>query len=289
MRQQWRIAGRIAGRLVDLALLLYPASFRAEFGEQIRATFRDLCADAWRRRRAWGLLLLIAPTLLDLFCSALDERVRQVERIMSKTTLTTYAAPLTIFAGLLGLLSSLGEFVLLTGLATSDSLWDAFWLLLIFLSLVPLLIAQLATLVRYSPAAGIAGKVGLSLALAAPAGILLLLLAAIFLTALAPALDQGSWARWVEAAFFLSLGFGYLLFGIDSLRRKLLPRWNGLPLLVAAATLFRFAPTLFDLPNYHPLQLTSYFLHLAFTGACLILLGYAMLDPRRNAQLHLPA
>jgi hypothetical protein len=43
------------------------------------------------------------------------------------------------------------------------------------------------------------------------------------------------------AASIVSILIGHVLFGIDALRYKLLPRWNLLPLLLGSTVVFSFA------------------------------------------------
>ena len=87
----------ISERLYSALLNLYPPTFRAMHGQQMRLTFRDACRDAYRRRGLLSLLALWLPTLLDLFKSALEERARQGELTMSKERLMTLSGKLATF------------------------------------------------------------------------------------------------------------------------------------------------------------------------------------------------
>jgi hypothetical protein len=153
-----------------------------------------------------------------------------------------------------------------------------------FLSFIPLLFALIGTRLRFHPAAGVPGRLGLALSVAGCAGMIVFVLASILLGVVAPEVEQVSWPDYVMAVCLLSLTIGYMLFGIDALRYRLLPRWNLLPLLVGLPVVFRLAPNWFGVPNYHPLQLTAYFLYYAITGACWVLLGIALIDPRPEPQ-----
>lgn len=271
-------------RLYGALLYLYPKQFRASYGQQMRLTFRDACQAAYRRNGASGLLGLWLPTLLDLFKSALEERAQQGEITMSKARLITLAGPLTILVGSMWVVASIGEFVLLTGLGSADTFWDIFWLFPILFSFVPLLFALIGTRLRYKEAAGGVGRLGLILSVAGCAGMIIFALASMLLGLVTPEVEQGSWANYVIAACLLSLMIGYMLFGVDALRYRLLPRWNLLPLLAGSTIVLRFAPDWFGVPNYHPLQFGVSFLHFAITGACWVLLGIVMMDQRRQSQ-----
>jgi hypothetical protein len=274
----------ISERLYRVLLYLYPKEFRAAYGQQMRMTFRDACLAEYHEKGVGGLLALWLPTLLDLFKTALEERARQGEIVMSKAGLIALAGPLTVLVGAMWLVASIGELVILLKPANSDTFWDVFWLIPVFLSLVPMLFAQIGTRLRFHQTADVPGRLGLVLSVAGCAGMIGFVLASIMIGVLAPEVEQVTWPDYVMAVCLLSLTIGYTLFGADALRYSLLPRWNVLPLLVGAAVLFRFGPDLFGLRNYHPLQLTAYFLHLSITGACWVLLGIAMMDKRRESK-----
>jgi hypothetical protein len=189
------------------------------------------------------------------------------------------AGPLTLLVGLLWMLSSVGEFVLMARLGSPDSFWDAFWLVPILLGLIPQLLALTGTWLRFRDA-GALSRLGLGLAVAGCAGLIAFLLAGLALSSIAPQLGH-EWARLIEGATMLSVMLGYGLFGIDAVRLKLLPRWNAAPLLAAAAVVFRLLPDALNLPNYDPAQLGMYFLNLSLTGLSWVLLGLAMLEPIR--------
>jgi hypothetical protein len=69
--------------LYKMLLNLYPKMFRAAYGQQMCLTFRDACRVAYKQGGAGGLLALWLPTLFDLLKSALEERARQGEIMMS--------------------------------------------------------------------------------------------------------------------------------------------------------------------------------------------------------------
>lgn len=203
---------------------------------------------------------------------------------MSKARAMSLVGPLTVLAGLMWVLASTGELVILIEPASADTFWDLFWFYPSFLSLIPLLFALIGARQRFQPSAGVPGRLGLALSIAGCAGMIGTVLASLLLGLLAPESEQFPWFDYLMAACLLGLMLGHFLFGVDALRYRLLPRWNLLPLLLSIAVVFRFAPQWLGLRNYHPLQLGAYFLHLAITGACWVLIGLALMDRGREPQ-----
>lgn len=280
MRGKFLISERLYGAL----LYLYPKQFRAAYGQQMRLTFRDACRVAYHRNGTGGLLVLWLPTLLDLFKSALEERARQGEITMSKARLIALAGPLTILMGSMWMVASIGEMVILVEPASADTFWDIFWFIPVSLSYIPMLFALIGTRLRFHQAAGVPGRLGLVLSVAGCAGMIVSALALMLLGVMAPEVEQGLWATYVLAVWLVSLKIGYMLFGVDALRYRLLPRWNLLPLLAGSTVVFSLAPNWFGVPSYHPLQLAASFLQFAITGACWVLLGIVLMDHRREPQ-----
>jgi hypothetical protein len=273
----------ISERLYRALLYLYPKKFRATYGQQMRLTFRDACRGAYHRNGASGLLAIWPPTLLDLFKSALEERVRQGEITMSKARLIALAGPLTIVVGTLWLVTSIGDFAFQTGLVSDEALLG-FIIFPFFLSFVPLLFALIGTRLRFHPTAGVLGRLGMALSVAGCAGVIVSVLVSIMIGGVAPEVAQSLWVNYVAVVCFLSIRIGYILFGVDALRYKLLPRWNLLPLLVGSTVVLSLPLDWFGVPAFLPSQWATPFLHFALTGACWVLLGIALLDQRREPQ-----
>lgn len=277
----------VSERLYAALLYLYPEKFRAAYGQQMRLTFRDACQSAFSRNGASGLVALWLPTLLDLFKSALEERARQGEIAMSKERLITLAGLLTIFVGLLWVLASIGEFVLLVGLGSPDSFWDIFWFFPVLLSFILMIPAFIGTRLRYIQSVSSLGRLGLALNVAGCLGMCIFLLVGFILGAFG--IEQETWPNYVIAVCFLTPMIGHILFGIDALRHKLLPRWNVMPLLVGLPSILLILPDLLidrSTPHQFELTLITTFLRFALTGTCWVLLGIALMDPR---QRHEPA
>ena len=277
-----------SARLYAALLYLYPKKFRADYSQQMRLTFRDACRVAYRRNDMVGLLALWLPTLLDLLKSALEERARQGEIIMPKERLSALAGPLTLLVGAVWLVPYIGDLVLRTGPARPERIWDMFlaiWSLAFFVSFVPLLLALIGTRLRFHPPAGTLGRLGLTLSVAGCAGLIGSILANLLLSGVAQQNGQPTWVNYAAVVGLLSLMIGYILFGIDALRYKLLPRWNLLPLLLGSTNVaFSLLLDWFGVPALLPLPGVTPFLHSAITGTCWVLMGIALIDSRREPQ-----
>jgi hypothetical protein len=273
----------LSERLYGALLYLYPKKFRAAYGQQMRLTFRDACQVAYHRNGAGSLLALWLPTLLDLFKSALEERARQGEITMSKARLIALAGPLTIVVGALWVVSSIGDFAFQTGLF-GDEAFVGFLAIPFFLSFVPMLLALIGTRLRFHQSGGVLGRLGLALSVAGCAGVIVSVLAHLLLSGVAPEVEQRTRVNYAAVVCLLSVRIGYILFGVDALRYRLLPRWNLLPLLLGSTVVLSLPFDWFGVPAFLPSQLASPFLHFASTGACWVLLGIAMMDQRREPQ-----
>ena len=271
--------------LYKMLLNLYPKMFRAAYGQQMCLTFRDACRVAYKQGGAGGLLALWLPTLFDLLKSALEERARQGEIMMSKERLMTLAGPLTIIVGMLWVLASMGEFVLLVGLGSPDSFWDVFWIFPVMLSFILMIPAFVGTRLRYTQSVSNLGRLGLILSVAGCVGMCVFLLVGMVLGAFG--IEQEPWPNYVIAACFLTPMVGHIFFGIDALRYRLLPRWNVMPLLVGLPSILLIVPSLLidgSTPNRFELTLITTFLRFVLTGACWVLLGIALMEQRREPQ-----
>ena len=276
-------------RLYKMLLYLYPKEFRAAYSQQMCLTFRDACRAAYGQNGVGGLLALWLPTLLDLLKSALEERARQGEIMMSRERLMTWAGPLTILVGLLWVLASIGEFVLLVGLGSPDTFWDVFWFYPVALSFILMIPAFIGTRLRYQDATGGMGRLGLTMSVIGCVGMFLFVLVLFLMGILLPHVEQDTWPNYGIGACILSVMVGHILFGLDALRNKPLPRWNVTPLLVGLPTILLIVPDLLidgSTPNHFELTLTTTFLRFALTGICWILMGMAMTGVRQG---HEPA
>jgi hypothetical protein len=186
---------------------------------------------------------------------------------------------------LLWVLASIGEFVLLVGLGSPDSFWDVFWLFPIALSFILMIPTFILTWLRYLESAGGTGRLGLALSVAGCCGMWLFVLVLFLMGVLVPYIEQDIWPNYGLAACFFSVMIGHVLFGIDTLRYSLLPRWNVVPLLVGLPSILLIVPDLLidgSTPHRFELTLITTFLRFALTGACWVLFGIAMMDQRQE-------
>ncbi len=202
---------------------------------------------------------------------------------MSKARLITLAGPLTIAVGAMWLVASIGDFAFQTGLAIDEALMGIV-AIPAFLSLVPLLFALIGTRLRFHQSAGLLGKLGLALSVAGCAGVIVAVLAKLLLSGVAQAVDEQPLVNYTAGGSFLSIRIGYILFGIDVLRYRLLPRWNLIPLLLGFTVVLSLSLDWFGVPAFLPSQWANPFLHFAITGAGWVLLGIAMMNPGREPQ-----
>ncbi len=86
-------------------------------------------------------------------------------------------------------------------------------------------------------------------------------------------------------ASFWSIWIGYILFGVDALRYRLLPRWNLLPGLLGSTIVLSFGFEWFGVPALLPSQWASPSLFITINGACLVMLGIVLMGQRRETQL----
>jgi len=274
----------VSERLYGALLYLYPKQFRATYSQQMRLTFRDACRVAYHRNGVGGLLALWLPTLLDLLKSALEERVRQGEYTMLKGPLMASAGPLTIVVGALILVGPISDLVQLVRPPFTETLWEIFHFQTAAMSVAVMLPAFTGTWLRYKAAAGGLGRLGLILNVAG-CGTFCLALSANFLLDALQLLKHPTGPNYAMAASIVSILIGHILFGIDALRYKLLPRWNVMPLLVGLLFFLLTMPKLFiksNSPEYFALELTIASLQAATVGLCWGLMGIAMMGQREG-------
>ena len=269
--------------LYGALLYLYPKKFRATYAQQMRLTFRDACQVAYRQNGVGGLLALWLPTLLDLLKSALEERARQGEIMMSKERVMALAGPLTIVVGALMLVGPISDLVQLVRPPYSEALWEFFHFRTATVSLVVMLPAFIGTWLRYKEAAGELGRLGLILNVAGCVTFCLALSAEFLLDAL-QLLKHPTGPNYAMAASIVSILIGHVLFGIDALRYKLLPRWNVLPLLVGLTipllgVLSVIIASALRIDHYQ-VELTIATLQSAAVGLCWVLMGIAMMGQK---------
>lgn len=274
----------VSERLYSALLFLYPKEFRFAYGQQMCLAFRDACRAAYHQNGASGLLALWLPTLLDLFKSALEERARQGEITMSKTRLIEWTGPLTIIVGVLWMVASAGDFAFQIGLLRDEAFLGLVFIPFFF-SFIPMLFALIGSRLRFQPSVGVWGRLGLALSVVGCAGVIVFALASPLLGGAASEIGQVSWVNYVMVGCVLGIRIGYILFGVDVLRYRLLPRWNLLPLLVGLTIVLSLPMDWFGVPALLPTEWANPFLHFVLTGACWVLLGITMMSQKQEPQL----
>jgi hypothetical protein len=81
-----------SARLYRALLLVFPASFRRAYGDEMARAFRDLCRDARRTSGAGGVLALWPGALRDLLLAASAEHVGGLT-MLRLTMILSLAAP----------------------------------------------------------------------------------------------------------------------------------------------------------------------------------------------------
>ena len=215
----------LSTRLYKALLVIYPSGFRQEYGWQMLQVFGDCCRRTLRQAGMAGLLLLWSRTLLDTVQTAFEEHTqRGVD--MSKEKFVKLSG----WALVLG-----GPVIALGGLAASrpeynasslpiDRYINAVDLPLLVMGLLLLSVGFIGLLVHYGKASGAFGRFSLGLAIVSG------VISATGCIGLG--FNNSSEIWWYM--FFLGLTSLFLcttLFGVVCLQRKVLPRWNGLPLV----------------------------------------------------------
>ena len=215
----------ISVRVYCALLVVYPKTFREHYEIQMVQVFRDSLRYEYHRNRMPGVIDLWLHTFVDLFVTALMERIMERSQYM-------FSPKVILWGGVAGVFS--GMFWMMMGLAPSSGG------VAIVLALV-LGLGGLAAL--YSRQAGQGGKLGLAgFALGIIGTVLVLAVlwwsstifsgptyAIIHLRIERQPVLAGR-AVLMGSLGLVTLGIGLALLGLASLRSKTLHRWRGLPL-----------------------------------------------------------
>lgn len=215
-------------RVYKLLLAAYPSEFRGEYGPQMLQLFRDCSLRAYQTRGPSGMFSLWTITLYDYLSSVVTEHLQKEtqmtkEKFIRLSGLALILAAITMVAGF-GLGG--GETAYDDPLGGRDGFYEYSQLILIPASMLFFTIGMIGLRIRYSKESGYLGKAGLSIAILGGG---LAFLTSIPLFALWVVYEGAWWSTWIVSMATMYLGL--LLFGIEALRKKLFPRWNGVPLL----------------------------------------------------------
>ncbi len=214
-------------KLYGLLLALYPSGFRQEYGSWMVQVFSDHARAQTRQRGLPGLLAWWGRTMLDTLVTAIEEH-SQKGVDMSKAKFIKLSGWGMVLGGLV-------VFVALLAISRPeyspynfanrwyDQYLNAAKIPLILTGFLLLIIGMVGLWVRYGQAAGVVGRLFLVISglgsLAGGVGIL----------GLTKTDSEPWWTTFILG--LLGLFVGQALFGIVCLQRRLLPRWNALPLL----------------------------------------------------------
>jgi hypothetical protein len=256
-----------------LLLTAYPSRFRSEYGPHMLQVFRDCSIRDYERNGSSGILRLWAFTLFDLTRSLVEEHL-QKETFVTRNTLIRISGWAMAIGGLA---TSTGfiTFVLsdIAGRAVirlSGTLEDVF-VAAFFLGPIGVAVGLLGLRARYGDTVGSLGTATLAIGALGGVGVLIGDVLQVM-----EINDEG----FTAFAIGLVLIFACMeLFGILALRRKPIPRWNGLPILAglpisAIAFLAALGPVL-SLPLGSTLPVPWVWVGaLVIMGGSLVLLGY---------------
>jgi hypothetical protein len=216
----------LSTRLYRALLAVYPSEFRQAYGGPMLQVFRDGCRRALRESGATGLISLWARTLLDVVQTAIEEHAqRGVDMSKEKfIKLSGWALILGGLAEMLGWLASTRpDYDRYNAHSLPiDRYVNVAELPLLVMGMLLLSVGFTGLLVRYGKDTGAFGRSSLGLAIVSG------MVSAVGMVGLG-IYDSDPW--W--SLFFWGLTFqfvGAALFGIVCLRRRVLPRWNALPL-----------------------------------------------------------
>lgn len=233
-------AMRASVALYHCLLWLYPAAFRRAYGAQMTQVFRDSCRQAQQERGLPGLIVLWLATLADLLRSAFAEHLSEGP-IMSRPFYIRMSGLLTLAGAAIELLRNIGESAYwftpgFNGIA--QHLAQVSGGLLIGIALTPIICWTLGLVGLLLAQRGWVGRVSASLALLAlGAEIAAYIITDLQIAPLAGMLEnivgQLAHVGWAfTQADDLVLGLSLIVCGIVTLKARLLPRWNVVPLLL---------------------------------------------------------
>lgn len=216
----------LSTRLYRALLAVYPSEFRRTYGGPMLQVFRDSSRRALRESGHAGLLSLWGRTALDTLQTAIEEHSRRgvdmsKEKFFKLSGWAMIAGPVLFLIG--GWASNRPDYSPYNASSLFiDRYANDMAMPLVVLGLVFISLGLLGMMLRFSPKLDGAGSL---LGIGALAG----LVSAVG-SAIVAVHDSSPWWQ----IFILGLAaqnIALALFGFVNLRRRLLPRWNGLPIV----------------------------------------------------------
>ena len=261
---------QLSVRLYQLFLIVYPKSFRREYGPHMLQVFRDYSIHTYDRRGPSGMLSLWALTLLDLLRSTVEQHLQR-ETFMSKNTLIHLSG---WALGIGGVAFGIG-FIFLIYLETFGGwpvrgMLETLLILMFFIGPIGVGLGLLGIRARFGDSAGVLGRNLLLLgAIIGTSAVLVGDLLQFFANQ-----DDPGFGIFSAGMFIIFVCLG--LYGLLALWRKPQPRWNGLAAVAGfPISLLGVIVAVYDGPNTSDQVFTIPFVVLFVAmGVALVMLGY---------------
>lgn len=216
-----------------ILIALYPSMFREEYGPHMLQLFRDCCIRSHDQQGSVGMLSLWAVTLFDFVRSVTNEHL-QKESFMSRRLFIRMSGWALILGGiaftLLTAAASLQEILPYSYSRTLRAIEDELSLGVFVIGPVLVALGMVGLGLRYANEAGRLAQA--SCFVGAACGAVALPLAFLVEALLPRSVNPDG--EFFIGTFIILVSTMFLclaLFGIISLRRKAMPRWNGSPVV----------------------------------------------------------
>ena len=226
--------------LYRLLLRLYPAVFRRAYSAQMAQVFRDSCRQAKREHGLPGIITLWLATLVDLLCSALAEHLSE-GTIMSRPFYIRMSGLLTLVGAAIEFLPNLDTSIniFIPGyIGITQHLAQVSIGLIVGIFLIPIVCWTLGLAGLLLAQRGWVGRVSASLALLALGAELAVEISADLHLAPLENILENTFGRMAYLGWGFTqivdfvLGLSLIVCGAVTLKARLFPRWNVVPLLL---------------------------------------------------------
>jgi hypothetical protein len=262
---------QLSVRLYQLFLIVYPKSFRLEYGPHMLQVFRDYSIRTYNRRGPSGMLSLWALTLLDLLRSMIEQHLQR-ETFMSKNMLIRLSGWALVIGGVAFGIGFI--FLILSetfGARRGSGVLEGLWVIAVFFGPIGVGLGLLGIRARFGDLAGVLGRN--ILLIGAIIGTSAVLIGDIMQFATLDANDSG-FGVFSAGVFIIFVCLG--LYGLLALWQKPQPRWNGLAAVAGfPISLVGVITAVYDGPNTtDPIFTFPFAVLFAIMCAALVMLGY---------------